>query len=32
LLAKNLAVVKAAYDLGVEWAAKNTYELTVAAA
>ena len=30
LLAKNLAVVKAAYDLGGEWAAKNNVELTVA--
>src|SRR5438552_13417033 len=30
LLAKNLATVKAACDLGGEWAAKNNVELTVA--
>ena len=30
LLAKNLAVVKKAYELGVEWAEKNHVELTVA--
>ncbi len=32
LLAKNLAVVKKAYDLASEWAEKNKVELLVAAA
>src|SRR5213593_3038268 len=32
LLAKNLAVVKKAYELGAEWAGKNHVELMVAAA
>lgn len=32
LMAKNLAVVKKAYDMGVEWAEKNHVELMVAAA
>ena len=32
LLAKNLAVVKKAYELGAEWAEKNSVELMVAAA
>jgi len=32
LLAKNLATVKKAYDLGAEWAEKNHVELLVAAA
>ncbi len=31
LLAKNLATVKRAYEMGVEWAAKNKFELQVAA-
>ena len=31
LLAKNLATVKHAYELGVEWAEKNKFELQVAA-
>ncbi|MBM4132284.1 MAG: ferredoxin oxidoreductase [Nitrospira sp.] len=31
LLAKNLATVTRAYELGVEWAEKNKYELQVAA-
>ena len=30
LLAKNLAVVKKAYEVGAEWAEKNQVELTVA--
>jgi len=29
LLAKNLATVKAAYDIASEWAEKNKYELRV---
>jgi pyruvate ferredoxin oxidoreductase gamma subunit len=29
LLAKNLATVKAAYDIASEWAEKNQYELRV---
>src|SRR5437899_12167589 len=32
LLAKNLAVVKKAYDLGVEWAEKNHDELKITSA
>ncbi len=31
LLAKNLATVKRAYEMGVEWAEKNKFELQVAA-
>lgn len=31
LLAKNLATVKRAYEIGVEWAEKNKFELQVAA-
>lgn len=31
LLAKNLATVKRAYEMGVEWAEKNQFELQVAA-
>jgi len=31
LLAKNLATVKRAYEMGAEWAEKNNVELQVAA-